>query len=57
MVKIYSLAGEILADVPITSDAIILEELMTSDEVQLSWKSDNGEELPAGAYVEIDEEI
>ena len=46
-----------MADVPITSDAIILEELMTSDEVQLSWKSDNGEELPAGAYVEIDEEI
>lgn len=56
MVKIYSLAGEILADVPITSDAIIREELMTSDEVLLSWNSDSCEELPAGAYIEIDNE-
>lgn len=56
MVKIYSLAGEILADVPITNDAIIREELMTSDEVLLSWNSDSCEEFPAGAYIEIDNE-
>lgn len=56
MVSIYSIAGEILAIVPITSDAVIREELMAADEVQLSWNSGSGEELPAGAYVEINDE-
>lgn len=45
-----------MANVPITSDAVIREELMAADEVQLSWNADSGEELPAGAYIEINDE-
>lgn len=56
MVNIYSLTGELLASAPIASDAVIREELMTADEVRLSWNSESGDELPLGAYIEINEE-
>lgn len=41
-----------MVSVPITSDAVIHEELMTSDYIALSWNSDRDDTLPVGAYVE-----
>ena len=56
MINIYSISEELLASVPITREAIIHEELMASDYVKLSWRSEANEELPAGAYIEYRDE-
>jgi len=56
MIDIKSILGKTLLSVPILKDAVSHEELMVSDYVQLRWDSDNGEILPAGAYVEYDGE-
>ena len=50
---IYSLSGTAIATAIVTESAISHEELMTSDYVQLSWNSDEGDTLPAGAYITI----
>lgn len=55
-ITIYSIAGEAIATAIVTQEAVIHEELMTSDYVKLSWSSATGETLPAGAYIEHDGE-
>ena len=55
-ITIYSIAGEAIATAIVTQEAVIHEELMTSDYVKLSWSSHTGETLPAGAYIEHDGE-
>ena len=52
MMDVRNIKGELLVSVPITSDAVIHEELMTSDYIALSWNSDRDDTLPVGAYVE-----
>ena len=56
MIDIKTISGEILVSVPILSDAVKHEELMTSDYIALAWSSDNGDILPAGAYIEYEGE-
>ena len=53
---IYSLSGTAIATAIVTESAISHEELMTADYVQLSWNSDTGDTLPAGAYITIGSE-
>ena len=53
---IYSLSGTVITTAIVTESAISHEELMTSDYVQLSWNSDTGDTLPAGAYITVDGE-
>lgn len=55
-ITIYSIAGEAIATAIVTQEAVIHEELMTSDYVKLSWSSPTGDTLPAGAYIEHDGE-
>lgn len=50
-IDIHNTAGELIATVLITKDAERVEELMTADYAQLSWQSDSGTTLPAGAYI------
>lgn len=52
MIDIKSTQGEVLLTIPILRDAVSHEELMASDYVQLTWDSDKGDVLPAGAYIE-----
>lgn len=52
MINICSIAGEILLSVPVLPAALIHEELMTSDYIQLEWESDEYAVIPAGAYIE-----
>lgn len=56
MIDVKSISGELLLSVPVLDDAVSREELMVSDYVQLSWHSDKGDVLPAGAYIEINGE-
>lgn len=56
MIDVKSISGELMLSVPVLDDAVSREELMVSDYVQLSWHSDKGDILPAGAYIEIDGE-
>ena len=51
-ITIHSIAGEAIATAIVTQEAVIHEELMTSDYVKLSWSSPTGETLPAGAYID-----
>ena len=53
---IYSLSGTVVATAIVTEPAVSHEELMTADYVQLSWNSDTGDTLPAGAYITLDGE-
>lgn len=50
-IDIRDTAGGLIATVLITKDAERVEELMTADYAQLSWQSDSGTPLPAGAYI------
>lgn len=52
-IPIYSLSGTVVATAIVTESTISHEELMTADYVQLSWNSDTGTVLPAGAYITI----
>lgn len=56
MLDIYSISGIVLAKVPISSEAVIHEELMASDYIKLTWMSESNEELPAGSYIEYNGE-
>lgn len=56
MIDIKSISGEVLLSVIVTEDAVVHEELMTSDYVLLSWSSDERIEIPLGAYIEYGEE-
>lgn len=56
MIDIKSISGESLFNVPITKDAVSHQELMVADYIALSWSSDNGAILPAGAYIEYEGE-
>ena len=56
MIDIKTIAGEQLVSVPILQDAVIHEELMASDYIVLAWSSENGRELPVGAYIEYEGE-
>lgn len=56
MMDVRNIKGDLLVSVPITSDAVIHEELMTSDYIALSWNSDSGDSLPVGTFVEYDGE-
>ena len=49
--SIKNLSGAVIVSSLTTEDAISHEELMNSDYVQLSWNSDTGDTLPAGAYI------
>ena len=51
MIEIRSISGELLLSVPISSDSVAREELMTADYVQLSWNSDKGDIIPVGTYI------
>lgn len=50
-IDIKNIFGAVIVSSIITEDAISHEELMNSDYVQLSWNSDTGDTLPAGAYI------
>lgn len=52
-IDIKSRTGQLLASVIITQEAEVVEELMQSDYVELSWKSDASTPLPPGAYIEV----
>ena len=56
MIAIKSISGEMLLSVPVLKDAVSHEELMVSDYVHLTWDSERGDILPAGAYVEYEGE-
>ena len=56
MIEIKSISGELILSAPVLEDAVSHRELMVSDYVQLSWSSDRGDVLPAGAYIEHDGE-
>lgn len=56
MIDIYSISGIVLAKVPISSEAVIHEELMASDYIKLSWVAESNAELPAGSYIEYNGE-
>ena len=56
MIDIRSIQGDVLLTIPILRDAVSHEELMASDYVQLTWDSDKGDVLPAGAYIEYEGE-
>lgn len=51
MIEIKSIQGELLLSVPILEEAVSREELMTSDYVELSWRSDVRQILPVGSYI------
>ena len=55
-IDIKNLSGQTVATAVVTEQAISHEELMTADYVQLSWNSDTGDTLPAGAYITLDGE-
>lgn len=48
--------GYVLQSVPITADAVKVEELMKQDSITLSWRSVVNEIIPLGAYVEYEGE-
>lgn len=50
-IDIKSPSGTVTATAIVTEPAVSHEELMTADYVQLSWNSDEGDKLPAGAYI------
>lgn len=52
-IDIYDISGTVLLTLPTdyTENSLSHEELMASDYVQLSWNSDTGTVLPAGAYI------
>lgn len=52
MMRIYDIQGQLLLEVPVTPACEKVEELMGSDHVRLSWRSDLHDPLPAGAYIE-----
>lgn len=49
--KIYGIDGKTILDAPITSQAVHEEELMKSDYVRLSWKSNAKISLGVGSYI------
>lgn len=55
MIDIKNIQGETILSVPITKECVHVEELMKSDYVELSWNSDNDEEIPVGAYIKLDD--
>ena len=52
MIDIKDINGNVIQSVIITQNAERVIELMKADYVQLSWSSDEGTILPAGAYIE-----
>ncbi len=55
-IDIHNTDGSVIANVIITKDAERVEELMSADHAQLSWQSDSGTSLPAGAYITFEGE-
>lgn len=55
-IDIYNTDGSVITTAVITKDAERVEELMTADHAQLSWQSDSGTSLPAGAYITFEGE-
>ena len=51
MIEVKNIYGESLLSVPVLADSVSHEELMTSDYVALSWRSDKGDILPVGSYI------
>ena len=56
MIDIKNIQGDTILSVPITEECVHVEELMKSDYVELSWNSDQNEEIPVGAYIILDGE-
>lgn len=56
MVEIKDISGKILFSVLLNENSKFVEELMTSDYIQLSWVSDNGAVIPISSYVEYNGE-
>lgn len=52
--KIYSILGVQIANVPVQSNAEHERELMKSDFIRLEWSQSSFLELPCGSYVEYD---
>ena len=52
--KIYSILGVQIADVPVQSNAEHERELMKSDFIRLEWSQSSFLELPCGSYIEYD---
>lgn len=51
MIVIRDISDNPMISVPLSADAVIHEELMASDYIQLSWDADCGDILPAGSYI------
>lgn len=56
MIEIKDISGKILFSVILNENSKFVEELMTSDYIQLSWVSDNGAIIPISSYVEYNGE-
>ena len=56
MIKIYDSKGNELLDVLITKECVKTEELMSSDFIQLSWKSADNAVISAGSYIIYNDE-
>lgn len=56
MIEIKDISGKILFSVLLNENSKFVEELMTSDYIQLSWVSDNGAVIPISSYVEYNGE-
>lgn len=56
MIEIKDISGKILFSVLLNENSKFVEELMTSDYIQLSWVSDNGAIIPISSYVEYNGE-
>ena len=52
--KIYSILGVEIADIPIQDNAVHERELMKSDFIRLEWSQSSLLELPCGSYIEYD---
>lgn len=57
MIEIWSTSDVLLYEVPETSACEKVEELMSSDYIRLSWNSPTGEIIPAGSYIEFEDEV
>ena len=52
--KIYSILGVEIADIPIQDNAVHERELMKSDFIRLEWSQSTLIELPCGSYIDYD---
>lgn len=56
MIDIKDISGKTIFSVQVNKDTVIVEELMSSDYIQLSWNSDKGKSIPVSSFIEYDGE-